>query len=194
MIMHICPWWFGHALASPIRRIVQDPRRIADAQVREGMQVLEAGPGMGFFTLEIARLVGTSGHVHAVDLQQRMLDGTRRRLEKAGLGDRLSTSLCRPDRLGVEASRYDLAFLFYMVHEVRDRARFFRQVHDALVPGGRAFYAEPVLHVSARSFDSGVEAAVGAGFVVSGCTPVPLSRAVVLTKDGSPGSGSDLLD
>ena len=38
------------------------------------MTVLEVGPGMGFFTLDIASKVGKSGKVIAVDVQSKMLD------------------------------------------------------------------------------------------------------------------------
>ncbi|HKN08101.1 MAG TPA: methyltransferase type 11, partial [Pseudomonadota bacterium] len=42
---------------------------------------------MGFFTLELARLVGPEGRVIAVDLQPQMIAGLRRRAERAGLID-----------------------------------------------------------------------------------------------------------
>jgi ubiquinone/menaquinone biosynthesis C-methylase UbiE len=37
------------------------------------MTVLEPGPGMGFFTLELARRVGAPGRVIAVDIQPKMI-------------------------------------------------------------------------------------------------------------------------
>jgi len=59
----VCPWWMGYLLACPLRRLWQDPANIVAPYVREGMTVLEPGPGMGFFTLELARRVGASGRV-----------------------------------------------------------------------------------------------------------------------------------
>ena len=81
----VCPWWLGRLLASPARRLVHDPAAILPPFVTAGMTVLEPGPGMGFFTLELARLVGPRGKVVAVDVQPRMLSGLRRRAAKAGL-------------------------------------------------------------------------------------------------------------
>ena len=52
-------------LASPLRRLLHDPAKILAPYVREGMTVLEPGPGMGFFTLDLARRVGASGRVVA---------------------------------------------------------------------------------------------------------------------------------
>jgi SAM-dependent methyltransferase len=69
MSHRVCPWWLGYLLASPIRRLLQgDPEKILAPFVREGMTVLEPGPGMGFFTLPLARRVGPMGRVVAVGL------------------------------------------------------------------------------------------------------------------------------
>jgi hypothetical protein len=54
----VCPWWLGYVLASPLRGLLENPNQIVEPYVREGMTVLEPGPGMGFFTLPLARLVG----------------------------------------------------------------------------------------------------------------------------------------
>ena len=67
MAKHVCPWWLGYLLASPVRRwLGQDAAKILAPYVREGMMVFEPGPGMGFFTLELARLIGPSGKVIAL--------------------------------------------------------------------------------------------------------------------------------
>ena len=49
----------------------QNPEEILRPFVREGMMVLEPGPGMGFFTLPLTKLVGPSGKVIAVDCSRR---------------------------------------------------------------------------------------------------------------------------
>ena len=64
----------------------------------EALFVLEPGPGMGFFTLELARLVGQTGKVIAVDLQQQMLDVLKRRAEKAGVAERIKVHKCEQDQ------------------------------------------------------------------------------------------------
>ena len=79
----VCPWWLGRILASPLRRLMYDPANILAPYVREGMTILEPGPGMGFFTLELARRVSACGRVVAVDIQPRMLDGLKRRAAKS---------------------------------------------------------------------------------------------------------------
>ena len=97
MAHRLCPWWLGYLLAHPVRRIWQEPRVILAPFVSEGMLVLEPGCGMGFFTIELARLVGPHGKVLAVDLQPRMLAGLQRRARRAGVESRIETRLASCD-------------------------------------------------------------------------------------------------
>ncbi len=164
----VCPWWVGYFLASPVRRWLQDPAIIVGPFVAEGMVVLEPGPGMGFFTLELARRVGPQGRVIAVDVQPKMLDGLRKRAAKAGLADRIDVRLCKADGLGIEdwSGRADFALAFAMVHEAPDPAVLFRNIHRALKPGGKLLFAEPAGHVGAKGFEASLAQARGAGFLI----------------------------
>ena len=135
----VCPWWIGYLMASPIRRIFNRPSKILAPHVHEGMTVLEPGPGMGFFSLELARLVGPTGRVIAVDIQSRMLDGLRRRAAKAEVLDRLDLRLASPDSLGLADldGAVDFTLAYAMVHELPGAARFFREVARASKTGER---------------------------------------------------------
>jgi ubiquinone/menaquinone biosynthesis C-methylase UbiE len=162
----VCPWWLGPLLANPLRRLVQDPARILAPLLHEGMTVLEPGPGMGFFTLEVARRVGAQGRVVAVDLQPEMLAGLRRRAARAGLDGRIETRQARRDSLGVAdlAGKVDLALALLMVHELPDPGRFFGELRAVLAPNGKVLVVEPRGHVAPASFEASMAAAVRAGF------------------------------
>ena len=131
--------------------------------------MLEPGPGMGFFTLEIARLAGPGGRVVAVDLQERMIKSLRRRAERAGLSDRVDARVCPPGGLGVDdlAGTFDLAVVIHMLHEVGDQQGFLRAVHAALKPGGAVLIVEPPGHVSARAFKASLARAAEIGFTIA---------------------------
>ena len=178
----VCPWWLGCLLANPLRRWAQDPAAILRPHVAGGMTVLEPGPGVGYFTLELARLVGPGGRVVAVDVQPRMLEALRRRAERAGLASRVDARLARADSLGVEdlAGRVDFVLAFAVVHELPDAGRFFDEARRALRPGGRLFLAEPSLHVRAREFAATLRAAERAGLEAIGAPRVPWSRTALL--------------
>lgn len=118
------------------------------------MTVLEPGCGMGFFTLDIARLVGPRGRVIALDLQPKMLEGLRARVIKAGLFDRVETRLTQKHELGIRDlfEHIDIALAFYMIHELPDADSFFREIQQALKPGGKLLIAEPLFHVNDSDF------------------------------------------
>jgi tRNA A58 N-methylase Trm61 len=184
----VCPWWLGYLLASPLRRIFNPPAKVLAGHVREGMTVLEPGPGMGFFTLELARLVGGSGRVIAVDIQSRMLDGLRRRAAKAGVLDRVDARLAAPDSLGLADVRgvVDFTLAFAMVHELPSAARFFREVAEASKRGARLLVVEPAGHVTASHFDVELQAARDAGFKLVESPSMRRSRTALLEKVAAP--------
>jgi len=183
----VCPWWIGYLLLNPLRRLGQNPSRILAPYVREGMTVLEPGPGMGFFTLELARLVGPSGRVVAVDIQPRMLAALKRRLNKRGLQERVEARLAAADSLGVAdlASTIDFALAFAMVHEMPARQAFFREVADALKPGASLLVAEPRGHVKPAEFDAELQAAAQAGLELADQPAIRRSYTALLRKPSS---------
>ncbi len=178
----VCPWWIGYLLVSPLRKLLQDPARILAPFVREGMTVLEPGPGMGFFTLEAARRVGPRGRVVAVDLQPRMLAALRRRATRAGLADRIDVRQVGPESLGVEdlAGKVDLVLALLVVHVFPEAGRFFAEVRRTLAPGGKVLVAEPRGHVSAAAFDDTLAAAARAGLRRGAAPEMWRSRTAVL--------------
>jgi SAM-dependent methyltransferase len=184
MTHRVCPWWLGYFLTCPLRRRGQDPARILAPYVHEGMTVLEPGSGMGFFTLDLARLVGGSGHVVAVDIQAKMLDRLKRRAAKAGLLDRIDARLVPPTSLGITdlQSSIDFTLAFAMVHELPDVARFFAEVGAASKPGAALLFAEPTGHVNASQFDSELRAAGEAGFNLVDRPSIRRSHAALLKK------------
>ncbi len=65
-----------------IRKWLQNPRKILNEYIKEGMTVVDLGCGPGFFSLELARLVGDNGKVIAADLQQAMLDKVKKKISR----------------------------------------------------------------------------------------------------------------
>jgi len=183
---HVCPWWLGYLLASPLRRIIQRPEAILAGHIAPGMTVLEPGPGMGFFTIAIARMVGPSGRVIAVDVQPRMLERLRRRAAKAGLAGRVDARLAAAGSLGIAdlAGSVDFTLAFAVVHELPATAPFFREVAEASKPGARMLFVEPAGHVSAAMFEKELSACYDAGFRRIGTADIGRSRTALLKFAG----------
>jgi len=180
----LCPWWLGYFLVSPVRRLWQDPHAILRPFMRDGMLVLEPGCGMGFFTVDLARLAGPQGKVVAVDVQPRMLSGLRRRARRAGVEARIETRLASDEGLSVEdlAGKVDFALAFAVVHEVPDQSRFLDQLYHALRSGGKLLVAEPKGHVTEAGFAATTLQAERAGFRVTDRPVIRWSRTAVLER------------
>ena len=171
-------------LANPLRRLLYTAKSILEPYVSKGMTVLEPGPGMGFFTLEAARLVGPKGRVVAVDIQSKMIEVLRRRAQRAGLLDRLDTRLIKDNGLGIKdlKGKVDFVLAFAMVHEVPDADKFFLETATALKPGGRMLFAEPSGHVSEEHFARLIAQAQEAGLRRESLPVIRWSRSALLVK------------
>lgn len=166
MAKHICPFWLGYLLLNPLRKLIENPDKLLGPFVHPGMTVLEPGCAMGYFTLPLARMVGPTGRVIAVDIQPGMLAVLARRARKAGLSDRIEIRTASTEGLGVEELDHsvDFAAALHVVHEVPNPGAFFDEVRQALKPGGRLLVIEPKGHVSLEAFNQTVTLAEHAGF------------------------------
>lgn len=184
---HICPPWVGRLLLSPLRRLVENPSRIFAPFVRDGMVVLEPGCAMGYFTLPLARMVGTRGRVVAVDIQPRMLAVLERRARRAGLVGRIEIREAGADGLGVDdlAGSADFCPVIHVAHEVPDQNRFFAQIATTLKPGGRALLIEPRWHVTDHEFEQSRAAAAAAGLQATLSPHVQGARRCLFARPGA---------
>ena len=133
------PAFIGRFLDSNHRRRLQPPGKIIERSgIKQGITVVDLGCGSGAFTTFVARMVGETGKVYAVDIQPAMLK-------------QLERKLARPENQDIkniepkQASAYDLPFedgsidLVYMVtvlQEIPDRGRALREIRRVLKPGG----------------------------------------------------------
>lgn len=181
---HVCPWWVGYFLLIPFRRILQNPHKILDPYVREGMTVLEVGPGMGYFTLTLARLVGRHGRVVCIDAQEKMLKSLRKRARRAGLFETIETRLASESGLHIDelSGSVDFLLAFAVVHEVPDREQLFKELHRALKPGGQMLLSEPRGHVTEREFNDTLSVAMKAGFESVERLKIRRSYSVLMRK------------
>lgn len=178
----VCPWWFGYTFDNPLRRLVHDAEELLAPWIRPGMHVMDLGCGLGYFSLAMARMVGSTGSVLAVDVQERMLSAVRGRARKAQLDGRIRTLRCTQQDLSVRGQEADFALAFWMVHEVPDQNALFSQIHDGLRPEGLLFVAEPRLDVREGYFRKELERAAAAGFSLVRRPKVRFSFAVVLRR------------
>jgi len=181
MAKHVCPWWLAYTFDNPLRRIFHKPEKIFSPYLDKGMTAIDIGCGMGFFSIGMARIVGETGKVISVDLQEEMLDILIKRATKAGVANRISTFLCDENNIGVN-EKVDFALTFWMAHETPDEFTFLKQIHSILKRSGRLLLAEPRMHVTSGEFNKTLSLAQEAGFKMIDTPKIYFSRTALLEK------------
>jgi ubiquinone/menaquinone biosynthesis C-methylase UbiE len=109
---------------------------IRTLKLRRGQIVADVGAGPGYFTRRLARAVGPSGHVYAVDPELPVLEVLRDRLTAAGVHN-VTPVLGRGDDPSLPARRCDLVLIVDTYHHFDDGPAFLRRATGSLKPGGR---------------------------------------------------------
>lgn len=177
----VCPVTLAGGLDNRIRRWLQNPHKILGPYVREGMTVLDVGCGPGFFSIELAQMVGKSGRVVAADLQEGMLRKLRKKIQGTELEERITLHKCEKDTLGL-SERVNFVLAFYMVHEIPHQEDFFNEIISILKPNGQVLIVEPPLHTSKTAFERTIRKARDAGLIAVERPRIFPNRAVILEK------------
>ena len=181
----LCPVQHAGALASSLRKIIHPPRRILAPFIRPGMTVLDFGAGPGFFTLEMASLVGASGKILAADLQAGMLAKLRRKIQDTDLESIITLHQTEAGKINL-TEKVDFVLLFYVLHELPDQASFFQELQTCLQPGAKILLAEPKWHVSSQDFQNSLDLLRHAGFEILSGFKIFFSRTVLARANAAP--------
>ena len=129
-------------LDRPEREREEAPRRLLKTLgLKPGMVVADVGAGSGYLTLPMARAVGKSGKVFAVDIQREMLDMVRAKAKRAGLGN-IATVLGTEDDPKVPPGSCDLMLLVDVYHELGRPYEMTLNMIRGLKKGGRLVLVE----------------------------------------------------
>ncbi len=180
----VCPWWLCFTFDNPLRKLLHNPEAILRPYVQPGKNVIDIGAGMGYFSSPLAKLVGPSGHLTAIDIQPRMLSALAKRAQRSGVSERITTHLASQESLGTHP-KADFILAFWMLHEVPDRQRFLTEVCNLLKPDGIFLLAEPIIHVPKKSFFQTLETAEEIGFSIKEHPRIRLSHSALLIRPKS---------
>ena len=142
LVLPSCTAWKRCAYESAGRDDWQKPDEVVAALgIQPGDQVADLGAGSGYFTASLARAVGPSGRVYAVDVDEEMNEYLRERLAKEGV-DNVEIVLGEYSDPKLPDGQIDLLFTSNTYHHIEERADYFRRVRTDLAPGGRVAVIE----------------------------------------------------
>lgn len=107
--------------------------------IKPGEYVLEIGFGTGHCLKKIAEIVGKSGKVYGIDISPKMLEISKRRLEKHGLMDRVELYCGDALEMSYENNKFDAVFMSFTLElfDTPEIPRLLAEVRRVLKPNGR---------------------------------------------------------
>ncbi len=129
------PWRLALILDNPGRRRFLSPAKtIEQIGVKEGMRVLELGPGSGFLTAEASRRV-SSGKLYCLDIEPVLIARLKGKIEREGL-ENVALLVGDGAALPLKEDSLDLAFLVGVLGEIPDKDAALNELYRVLRPGG----------------------------------------------------------
>jgi ubiquinone/menaquinone biosynthesis C-methylase UbiE len=131
------PW-----LVRESRQREEDCRTMLEALgVKPGQTVCDMGCGNGFYTLQLARLVGPRGRVYAVDIQPEMLQMLARNAAEARLAN-IRPVLGTPIDPRLPAGAIDMMLCVDVYHEFSHPEAMLAKIKESLAPDGQLVLVE----------------------------------------------------
>lgn len=107
--------------------------------IKKGEIVLEIGFGTGHCLKKMAELVGDEGKVYGIDISSGMLEISKRRLQKAGLLDRVEMYCGDASKLPYGDNKFDAVFMSFTLElfDTPEIPKVLNEIRRVLKPGGR---------------------------------------------------------
>jgi ubiquinone/menaquinone biosynthesis C-methylase UbiE len=132
--MHMNMCRFGDDSA---RRKWQNPEAIlAEIGLKPGMSFMDIGCSGGFFALPAARIVGKTGKVYGVDINDHSIAGLRKTAGKERL-DNLELSVERAEEYLPCTNCVDIVFMGIVLHDFQDPATVLANARQIVKPDGK---------------------------------------------------------
>lgn len=109
----------------------------------KGDVVADLGSHEGYMTLHLARTVGPSGKVYAVDVEKYKLRNLERHMKRRDISN-VETVLGDYDNPKLAANSLDAIIIMDAYHEMDDYMTILEHVKNALKPGGRLVMLEEI--------------------------------------------------
>jgi ubiquinone/menaquinone biosynthesis C-methylase UbiE len=109
--------------------------------IRPGFQVLDYGCGPGAFVPEVAKRVGPSGRVYALDIHPLAIERVKALAQRQQLAN--VETICSNCQTGLPDDSLDLVLLYDIYHMLSDPDAVLAELHRVLKPGGMLSFSDP---------------------------------------------------
>ena len=124
-------------LDSPQRKKLLNPVKTLRALgIRAGMIVADVGCGTGFFTIPLAAFVGPKGRVFAVDISKEMINDVKKGAAQERFRN-IKAIHSSENKIPITSKRIDYCLLSSVVHELENKALFFKELKRLLKKDGK---------------------------------------------------------
>ncbi len=178
------PAFLADLIDNPLRRRIQPPVEMPLRHgIREGMRVLEVGPGNGRYSVETARQIGCGGMLAVVDIEHAMLKKTMRRAkdeEVINLVPALASVHCLP----FTNNALDATYMIAVIGEIPQLEKAMGEFWRVLSTGGMLAFSELLPDPDFMLPKTLIHLARGAGFHLKNRVAGWLTYTLLFQKDG----------
>jgi ubiquinone/menaquinone biosynthesis C-methylase UbiE len=140
---HDDPKAYAASLDDPARDAYQKPGEVMKAlALHEGEVVADIGAGSGYFTVRLARAVGPSGRVYAVDVSPDMIKHLTRRVLREEKLVNVVPVLSEPDDPLLPDGSVDRFVIVNTWHHIEGRPQYLARLRRMLRPGGQVVHID----------------------------------------------------
>jgi len=159
----VFPHKWAFTLLIPLRNLILSPKKLINRMaLSPDMNVLEVGPGPGYFSLPVAKQL-TNGKLVIADIQPEMIEMARMRLESKGLTN-VKYYICNGESFDFPNNSFDRIFLVTVLGEVEKRDTYLAEFKRMLKPNGILSISEQAGDPDKLSFIEVREMAERVGF------------------------------
>lgn len=117
---------------------------IGQLEIALGAQIADFGCGTGFFSIALAKKVGSAGKVFALDIMPQALESVAGRAELSGLTNVVTkrANLEKENGSKLESASLDWVILKDILFQNKDKKVILQEVYRVLKPGGNLLIAE----------------------------------------------------
>lgn len=130
----------GFVIDNILRRLFRPPERFLTRYLQPGNTAADLGCGPGFFTLPMAKIVGSGGKVYAVDFDPRSIEHLRRRAERQGRLQTIEPCAASAAEIGhIQNASVDFVLAEGLLCCMKDHLGAIREIRRILASRGRAY-------------------------------------------------------